>query len=204
MRRGEKRRGRLFLLEVLDRDDEGAPRVGFTVTKKVGNAVVRNRVRRRLREAVRVHAAGEMAPGHDYVIVGREEVLAAPFDRLGAELTRRIRARRLGSMENNRNFFITIALSVLILTLWQVFYMNPRIEAQRETARIEAERVAAEKQGRRPPQPGAPAPTRPRRRSARAGRSRHGWRPGGDPRAGARRDAARQDRHAVALPARSI
>jgi YidC/Oxa1 family membrane protein insertase len=42
-------------------------------------------------------------------------------------------------MENNRNFFITIALSVLILVLWQVFYMNPRIEAQREAARIEAE-----------------------------------------------------------------
>ncbi|MGO4831860.1 membrane protein insertase YidC, partial [Rhizobiaceae sp. 2RAB30] len=42
-------------------------------------------------------------------------------------------------MQNNRNFFITIALSVLILTLWQVFYMNPRIESQRETARIEAE-----------------------------------------------------------------
>ncbi len=48
-------------------------------------------------------------------------------------------------MENNRNFFITIALSVLILTLWQVFYMNPRIESQREAARIEAERVEAEK-----------------------------------------------------------
>ncbi|TKT75098.1 membrane protein insertase YidC [Aquamicrobium sp. LC103] len=44
-------------------------------------------------------------------------------------------------MENNRNFFITIALSVVILTLWQVFYMNPRIETQRETARIEAERT---------------------------------------------------------------
>ena len=43
-------------------------------------------------------------------------------------------------MENNRNFFITIALSVLILVLWQVFYMNPRVEAQREVARIEAER----------------------------------------------------------------
>ncbi|MBO6724969.1 MAG: membrane protein insertase YidC [Rhizobiaceae bacterium] len=41
-------------------------------------------------------------------------------------------------MENNRNFFITIALSVAILTLWQVFYMNPRIEAQQEAARIEA------------------------------------------------------------------
>jgi YidC/Oxa1 family membrane protein insertase len=47
-------------------------------------------------------------------------------------------------MENNRNFFITIALSVLILTLWQVFYMNPKIETERETARIEQERVAAE------------------------------------------------------------
>ncbi len=48
-------------------------------------------------------------------------------------------------MENNRNFFITIALSVLILTLWQVFYMNPRIEAQRETARIEASREGEQK-----------------------------------------------------------
>ncbi|WP_315918334.1 membrane protein insertase YidC [Mesorhizobium sp. SP-1A] len=48
-------------------------------------------------------------------------------------------------MENNRNFFITIALSVLILTLWQVFYMNPRIEAQRETARVEASRQAEQK-----------------------------------------------------------
>ena len=32
-------------------------------------------------------------------------------------------------MENNRNFFITIALSVLILTVWQVFYKQPRIDA---------------------------------------------------------------------------
>ncbi|MDQ6435495.1 membrane protein insertase YidC [Mesorhizobium sp. LHD-90] len=57
-------------------------------------------------------------------------------------------------MENNRNFFITIALSVLILVLWQVFYMNPRVEAQRETARIEAERVAAEQKAAQPAQPG--------------------------------------------------
>lgn len=65
-------------------------------------------------------------------------------------------------MQNNRNFFITIALSVLILTLWQVFYMNPRIEAQREAARIEAERVAAE-QKTQPAAPGAdvPAPGAP-------------------------------------------
>ena len=43
-------------------------------------------------------------------------------------------------MENNRNFFITIALSVLILVVWQVFYMNPRIEAQREATKVEQSR----------------------------------------------------------------
>ena len=53
-------------------------------------------------------------------------------------------------MENNRNFFITIALSVLILTLWQVFYMNPRVETQREAARVQAERVAQEQQAAQP------------------------------------------------------
>jgi len=94
VRRGEKRRGRLFLLEALDRGDDAAPRFGLTVTKKVGNAVVRNRVRRRLKEAARVHAAGDMATGSDYVIVGRREVLSASFDDLKRELSRRIRGSR--------------------------------------------------------------------------------------------------------------
>jgi ribonuclease P protein component len=93
VRRGEKRRGRLFLLEVLARGDGGPPRVGFTVTKKTGSAVIRNRIRRRLKEALRVHAAGDMATGNDYVIVGREDVLAAPFGQVAAELSRRIRNR---------------------------------------------------------------------------------------------------------------
>ncbi len=53
-------------------------------------------------------------------------------------------------MENNRNFLLTIALSILILTLWQVFYMNPRIEAQRETARVEQERLAAQQKAATP------------------------------------------------------
>ncbi|MBI1622686.1 membrane protein insertase YidC [Aquamicrobium zhengzhouense] len=57
-------------------------------------------------------------------------------------------------MENNRNFFITIALSVAILVLWQVFYMNPRIEAQREVARVEQEQT----QTQAPQLDGAPTP----------------------------------------------
>jgi len=91
VRAGEKRRGRLFLVEALRRADEGVPRFGVTVTKKVGNAAVRNRIRRRLKEAMRVHAADDMAAGSDYVIVARRDVLAAPFSTLKAELARRIR-----------------------------------------------------------------------------------------------------------------
>ena len=67
-------------------------------------------------------------------------------------------------MENNRNFFITIALSVLILTLWQVFYMNPKIETERETARIEQERIAAEQKAAaagRPERPALATPAQP-------------------------------------------
>ena len=93
VRRGERRRGRFFSLEALDRGDGKAPRIGYTVTKRVGNAIVRNRVRRRLKEAVRVHAAADLRIGHDYVIVGREDVLGAPFDQLKAELSRRIRMK---------------------------------------------------------------------------------------------------------------
>lgn len=94
VRRGEKRRGRFFLLEALDRQDAGPARIGITVTRKVGNAVMRNRIRRRLREAVRVLAAPDMAPGHDYVIVARDELLRARFADIGAELSRRVRRSR--------------------------------------------------------------------------------------------------------------
>ena len=93
VRAGEKRRGRLFLLETRERCDDGEPRFGMTVTKKVGNAVVRNRIRRRLREAVRVGAADDMKAGSDDVIVARRDVLSAPFASLKAELSRRIRGK---------------------------------------------------------------------------------------------------------------
>ena len=57
-------------------------RVGFTVTKKVGKAVVRNRVRRRLR-AVAEQLMAELAlPGWDYVVIGRNQTIDRPFDKL--------------------------------------------------------------------------------------------------------------------------
>ncbi len=71
-----------FVLQTKRRDEEGPARFGFTVSKKVGNAVERNRVRRRLREIVRLHAAGRIRAGHDYVLVGRRAALALPFERI--------------------------------------------------------------------------------------------------------------------------
>jgi ribonuclease P protein component len=71
-----------FILQMRPRADEGPVRVGFTVSKKVGNAVERNRVRRRLREVVNRSAAARMRPGHDYVVVGRRAALGLPFGRM--------------------------------------------------------------------------------------------------------------------------
>jgi len=83
---GAKAAGSGFTLQARQREDEGPPRVGFTVSKKVGNAVERNRVRRRLREIVRLAPAGRLRAGHDYVLIGRRAALAEPFDRMAAEL----------------------------------------------------------------------------------------------------------------------
>jgi len=61
-----------FLLQARERrDGSDAIRVGFTCSKKIGNAVMRNRARRRLREIVRAVLPGLAQPGWDYVLVGR-------------------------------------------------------------------------------------------------------------------------------------
>jgi ribonuclease P protein component len=71
-----------FVLQVRRRADEGGARVGFTVSRQVGNAVERNRVRRRLREVVRLAGPGSLYAGHDYVLVGRRTALEAPFGKM--------------------------------------------------------------------------------------------------------------------------
>lgn len=68
------------------RDDAGEPRIGFTVTRKLGNAVVRNRIKRRLREAVRVASGLDLRRGHDYVFIGRAATLAQDFRDLTGDI----------------------------------------------------------------------------------------------------------------------
>jgi ribonuclease P protein component len=74
-----------FLLQAVDRREDGPVRVGFTVSRKVGNAVVRNRVRRRLKEVVRLAPPERMRPGYDYVLIGRRISLELPLRRLSED-----------------------------------------------------------------------------------------------------------------------
>ena len=92
--KGKRWHGKAMSLQAGRQDrtgDEPDCRVGFTLTKKVGNAVVRNRARRRLKEAVRLTPDLPTRPGHDYVIVGRIDAIRLPFAALQTELTRALR-----------------------------------------------------------------------------------------------------------------
>jgi ribonuclease P protein component len=75
-----------FVVQARRRAEAGAVRIGFTVSRQVGNAVERNRVRRRLREIIRLSQGGGMHDGHDYVLIGRRAALAVPFAQMRQEL----------------------------------------------------------------------------------------------------------------------
>ena len=75
--KGARAHMRLLSLQALPTPGPAQPRFGLTVTKKEGGAVKRNRMRRRLREALRIVAPLHARGNHDYVIIGRKELLQA-------------------------------------------------------------------------------------------------------------------------------
>ena len=77
-----------FLLQARDRaDGDPQTRVGFTASKKIGNAVLRNRAKRRLRALVREMLAPHALPGWDYVLVARPDAtVSRPYSELCADL----------------------------------------------------------------------------------------------------------------------
>lgn len=76
-----------LVVQARNRLDAGPPRIGFTCTKKLGNAVIRNRSKRRMREAAKL-AIGPLAQaGFDYVLIGRMTTATRNFDDLQKDLS---------------------------------------------------------------------------------------------------------------------
>ena len=83
-------------LVLVARRNEGADsRFGFSVSKRVGNAVVRNRVKRRLKEAARVELLPHMETGWDFVVIARKDAAGADYRRLSRSLLRLFRRGKL-------------------------------------------------------------------------------------------------------------
>ena len=92
--------GPAFVVQARERNDAGPARVGFTVSKKVGTAVERNRVRRRLRELVKRGGSPSLRPHCDYVLVGRRAALGRGFDTMLDDLKSAL--KRLDAQLGNR------------------------------------------------------------------------------------------------------
>ena len=75
-----------FVLLTRPNDGQGV-RYGITVTKKIGNAVVRNRMKRRFRELLRAALPEHGLPDHDHVLIGREGGRTRDFAQMGQELS---------------------------------------------------------------------------------------------------------------------
>ena len=81
-----------FVLLVRNRRDEDpAMRIGITVTKKIGGAVVRNRMKRRFRALARQILPASGIPGADHVLIGREGGIERDYGQLAAELEKALR-----------------------------------------------------------------------------------------------------------------
>ena len=79
-----------FVLQALSGNSGAAPVLGFTATKKLGNAVIRNRAKRRLREAARLVLAERAANGAELVLIGRRETGVMDFAQLCRNLAQAV------------------------------------------------------------------------------------------------------------------
>ena len=77
---------RAFVVQGLKRTTDEASRVGYTVTKKTGNSVMRSRIKRRLRAAVAELCYADILQNADFVLVARASALTLPFQKLVADL----------------------------------------------------------------------------------------------------------------------
>ncbi|MFC3052275.1 ribonuclease P protein component [Kordiimonas pumila] len=75
-----------FILQAKPAASDSQPRTGYTVSKKVGNAVIRSKARRRLKEASRTIMAANGQPGWEYVFVGRQAAFDYPFEKMKADI----------------------------------------------------------------------------------------------------------------------
>jgi len=75
-----------FILQAQAGTSDSPPKVGFTASKKVGKAVIRNRARRRLKEAARSVFPEHGAKGWCYVLIGRQAAVSYPFEKLCADM----------------------------------------------------------------------------------------------------------------------
>ena len=157
------------------RDSEASPRFGFTVTRKIGKAVERNRIKRRLKAAVRSAVAAHADGNFDYVLIARRPALTTEFADPGggprqSPWTRapnsspraaRPRGRRQESAitlmrqdpDGQKNLLLAIVLSVGVLLVWQMFYAGPKLKDEQDRRqRIQQEQT----QGKEAP--GVPRP----------------------------------------------
>jgi ribonuclease P protein component len=88
-----------MVVQARNREDSAAPRLGFTCSKKIGNAVKRNRSKRRMREVARQVLGGEARSGYDYVLIGRLATATRNFSDLQNDLRSALKRLHRGPHE---------------------------------------------------------------------------------------------------------
>ncbi|MCY3638308.1 MAG: ribonuclease P protein component [Chloroflexi bacterium] len=100
-REGKSWADRMLVL-VARRTDNECSRFGFSVSKRVGNAVVRNRIKRRLKEAARTEYLPRLSESWDLVVIARKDAANADYHRLNRSLRRLFRRAKIIDDRANR------------------------------------------------------------------------------------------------------